>query len=170
MNKTGIMVAIAFLGLLLFPWSGASAATDGFYQLSEVTNAWDGTDANRTKVRSADYAYTYGDETSLTYTLPWAINFYGLSYSQINVDTNGNVWFGTTGFANSFNLANNGRGPVIAAWNNDLSSYYYGGVFVQHKTNPERMVIEWQAETYTEEGYYLPNDFEVVLFPNCTAA
>jgi len=165
MNKTGI-IAIILLGLLLLSWSGASAATDGFYQLSEVAVAWDGTDANRTKESNADCTYTYGDESSVSYNLPWSFTFYGQSYSQITVDTNGNVWFAATGSAHSFNLATTGRGPVIAAWNNDLSSYYYGGVFIQHKTNPERVVIEWQAETYSEEGYYKPNTFEVVLYPN----
>ena len=59
-----------------------------------------------------------------------------------------------------------GRSPVISAWNNDLSSYLYGGHFIEHKTNPERVVIEWLGETFTEEGYAQPNNFEVVLFPN----
>ncbi|HBG05797.1 MAG TPA: hypothetical protein DDY22_09645, partial [Geobacter sp.] len=80
--------------------------------------------------------------------------------------TNGNIWFAATGFAHSINLASTGRGPVIATWNDDLSSYYYGGVFVQHKTDPERVVIEWQTETYSEEGGYAPNDLEAVLYPN----
>ena len=124
MKKTGFVTFILLLGGLLLPPSpGAFAATDGFYQLSEVAETWDGTDANRTKERSTNYTYTYGDEASITYLLPWTFNFYGQSYIQINVDTNGNVWFGTSGFAKSFELANNGRGPVIAAWNNDLSSY-----------------------------------------------
>lgn len=165
MKISEIVVTILLIGLLLVPCSGALAATDGFYNLMEVfPTFWDGTDASRTKTPTADYEYTYGDEASLAYNLPWSFNFYGQSYDRINVDTNGNVWFGTTGSTHSFNLTTTGRGPVIAAWNNDLSSYYYGGVFVQHKTNPERVVIEWQAETYTEGGYYLPNTFEVVLY------
>lgn len=170
MQKTRIVVTTLFLlGALLIPWTYASAVTDGYYSLTDVTTApplWDGTDASRTKAQTADYNYTYGDEASLTYNLPWSFSFYGQSYSQINIDTNGNIWFGSTGSANSFNLANNNRGPVIAAWNNDLSSYYYGGAFVQHKTNPERVVIEWQTETYTDEGFNLPNNLEVVLYAN----
>lgn len=171
MKKSGIVLTILLvMGLLFVPLSSALATTDGYYQLSEVTPLapapplWDGTDASRTRTPSADYDYTYGDEASLVYSLPWSFNFYGQSYDRINVDTNGNVWFGTTGSTHSFNIATNGRGPVIAAWNNDLSSYYYGGVFVQHKTDPERVVIEWQAETYTEAGYFLPNTFEAVLY------
>lgn len=159
---------VLMLCLLFLPWP-VSAATDGIYQLTEVTQTWDGTDGNRTKPPTIDYDYTYGDESNLSYTLPWSFNFYGQAYNQVNVDTNGNVWFGATGSAHSFNLKNTGRGPVVAAWNNDLSSYYYGGVFIQHKTDPERVVFEWQTETYSEEGFSRPNNFEVVVFPNGTA-
>ena len=167
MRKTGLVeLFLLLLMVLLIPPSGAFAATDGFYQLTEVTAAWDGTDANRLNSPTADYDYAYGDEASVTYTLPWQFNFYGQSYSQINIDTNGYVWFGAAGSASPLNLAANGHGPVIAAWNNSLSSYFYGGVFVQHKTNPERVVIEWQTETYSDEGYNIPNDLEIVLFPS----
>ena len=166
MKKTGAALALFVSAVLFIPWSNAFAATDGFYWLYESAPAWDGTDANRTKAPGADYDYTYGDESGLTFSLPWPFPFYGQSYSKINVDTNGNIWFAATGFAHSINLASTGRGPVIATWNDDLSSYYYGGVFVQHKTDPERVVIEWQTETYSEEGGYAPNDLEAVLYPN----
>ncbi|NJD91196.1 MAG: PKD domain-containing protein [Geobacter sp.] len=178
MKHTWILVTIVlFWGALLTPCYETFAATDGFYNLTEVTTTWDGTDASRTKPptpappgssHQLDYDYTYGDESSITYSLPWSFSFYGIPYSTITADTNGNIWFNATGSAHSFNLANTGRGPVIAAWNNDLSSYYYGGVFIQHKSSPERVVIEWQTETYTEEGFSRPNNFAVVIFPNGT--
>ncbi len=171
MKKTGIVATIILMtGMLFIPCDKAAAApaTDGYYQLDEVSPPppWDGTDANRTIAPNAGYVYTYGDEAARTYNLPWPLSFYGVTYNQINVDTNGNIWFTASGAAHSFNLATTGRGPVIAAWNSDLSSNYYGGVFVQHKQSPERVVIEWQAETYNDEGFYRTNDFEVVLYPN----
>lgn len=170
MKKAGIVLAlIVMLWALILPATGVVAATDGYYQLGEVSQpAWDSTSASRTKAPTADYDYTYGDESSVTYTLPWSFSFYGQSYTQITADTNGNIWFTATGSAHSFDLATTGRGPVIAAWNNDLSSYFHGGVFIQHKTNPERVVIEWQTETYSDEGTGRPNRFAVVLFPNGT--
>jgi hypothetical protein len=151
--------------------TGSSSVSDGFYSLETIGTVWDGTVASRTIETTTDssgtyaYTYTYGDESSIDYTLPWPFNFYGTNYAHITVDTNGNIWFGSAGPAHSFNLASAGY-PVIAAWNNDLSSYYYGGVFIQHKSNPERIVVEWQTETWTEEGYYLPNNFAVVLYLN----
>lgn len=145
------------------------AATDGSYNLSELTSpVWEGTDASLLKPTSADYNYFFGDEEYLTYTLPtaWQFKFYGQTYSNITVDSNGNIWFGSARSAHNFVLPNAGFGPVSATWNNDLSSLYGGGVFIQHLTSPERVVIEWQTETLTDEGISRINNFEVVLFDN----
>jgi hypothetical protein len=161
-----LLTAIAVLGLFVQLDLPAFAA----YRLSTTTaTSWDGTYANRLKAPTDDYKHTYGDEASITYNLPWPFTFYGQTYSQgspITIDTNGNIWFAASGSANSFTLANTGRGPVIAAWNNDLSSHFHGGAFVQRMTGPDRVVVEWQTETYTDEGAHRVNDFEAVLFPN----
>ena len=150
--------------LILFAVSTAVAATDGFYTISPTVASWYGTDENRLKTPGPDYVSTYGDEASVTYMLPWPFIFYGQTFNQITADTNGNIWFGVSVSANSFTLGDNGHGPVIAAWNNDLSSYLSGGVFIQHQSNPERIVVEWKTETYTNEGRRRPNTFETVLF------
>lgn len=167
MKKAIFVTALILMLSATMLWAPSSyAGTDGIYTLMQGAAAWDGTNAGRLQAVSADYDYTYGDEESLSYSLPWAFTFYGQAYNGINVDTNGNIWFTFTGSASSFNLSNTGRGPVISAWNNDLSSLYYSGVFIQHKTNPERVVVEWRSESYTDEGNHLPNSFEVVLFQN----
>ncbi len=165
MQRIAVYLSILFTGLLILA-SSSFAATDGSYTLLQAQTAWDGTSANRQIAQSAAYSYSYGDEGSITYQLPWAFTFYGQSYNQITADTNGNIWFSGTGSAHSYNLTSTGRGSIIAAWNNDLSSAYYGGVFIQHKSSPERIVVEWQTETYTDEGSYRPNRFEAVLFQN----
>lgn len=162
-GKISVLIQIA---IMVFLSSTLFAATDGFYNLFPTSYTWDGTDANRQNTKTTDYTYTYGDEASVTYSLPWNFAFYGQTFSTITADTNGNIWFGSSGSNHSLNLISNGRGPVIAAWNNDLSSYYYGGVYIQHMTDPEKVVIEWQTETYTDEGRRRPNNFEAVLFPN----
>lgn len=162
MKETGILLTT--IALLATMTTGAFAATDGVYTLSESAYTWDGTDADRYKATSNDYNYDYGDEASLSYTLPWPFIYYGRIYTTITVDANGNIWFGYAGSAYSFILPTTGKGPVIAGLNNDLTSLYYGGIFIQHKTGPERVVIEWQAETYSDEGTSNLNDFEVVLF------
>jgi len=141
------------------------AAIDNIYNLTEVipAPAWDGAGASLLQGNSA-----YGDESTVTYNLPWAFKFYGHTYSQgspITIDTNGNIWFGSTGPTHNFDLSTNTNHiPVIAAWNDDLSSSYSGGLFIQSKTDPDRVIVEWRTETYTDEGLFVPNNFETILF------
>jgi len=169
MKKSPYLVAILLFLAALLLHVGNASAEDPFYHLSHLSApVWEGTTASRLAAPRADYDYTYGDDESVTYALPWTLNFYGQNYTSITADTNGNIWFSANDAAYSVNLADTGRGPVISAWNEDLSSNYYGGVFIQHKSNPERVVIEWQAETYTEEGSDVLNNFEAVLFPDGT--
>lgn len=147
--------------------ASVTTETAGIYLASEQAYSWQGTYADRLKARTTGYDYRYGDEQSFTYTLPWSFTFYGQAYGQITVDTNGNIWFTNSSPAHSFDLINTGKGPVIAAWNNDLNSTYYGGVFVQHKTSPvECVVVEWLTETYDDAGFNRLNNFEAVLYPD----
>lgn len=165
MNYMAVILSVLMLTIL--PPHHAQAEGEGIYRLSVTIPAvWDGAGGDRLADPGTGYDYTYGDESFVTFALPWNFNFYGLSYGQITADTNGNIWFGYAGTANSFDLANNGKGPVIAAWNDDLSSTFEGGVFIRHKSDPERVVIEWRSESYSDEGFELPNAFEVVLYPS----
>lgn len=136
------------------------------YQLTQLgVVEWSGTTADRLQKEAAgSYQFNYGDEATVSFTLPWDFTFYEIPYSQITADTDGSIWFGSYTVVNSYDLAS--TGPVLSAWNNDLSSYAFGGVFVQHKTGPERIVVEWQTETFLDQGFHRPNNFEVVLYPD----
>lgn len=161
------LLIIAATLVILSATHSALAVTDGIYGLTATTPAWyDGTDGSLLTTPDADYDFVYGDEASLTYTIPasWSsFTFYGQTYTQITVDTNGTIWFGSPD--QSFSLYDSAMKSVISVWHNDLSSYGNGGVFIRHKTDPERLVIEWQTETYTDEGGALSNNFEAVLYP-----
>jgi len=130
--------------------------------LKEVSFVWDGVD--NPEDSDSDY------DSYFTYTLPWTFYFYGKPYNQITIDSNGNIWFEYNSYDDSFDLpTGGGHGPVIAAWNDYLSSYDYGEYKVQHKTNPDRVVVEWDTETYDDYSggcptSPCPNDFEIVLF------
>lgn len=159
-----LLTANVALSLLMLPQAYSA------YRLSTTADyTWDGTDADRLKIPTDDYKHACGDEASVTFNFPWPFPFYGQTYSQgspITIDTNGNIWFSATGSAHSFTLSNTGRGPVIATWNNDLSSHFHGGAFVQRKTDPDRIVVEWKTPSYTDEGAWRINDIEAVLFSN----
>lgn len=158
---------LSFIAILLM---GQVERADASYQVTlQPAFTWFGTTASRTAVATSTYKYTYGDEVSVVFGLPWPFTFYGQTYSQITADTNGNIWFGDKGILyayHSFSPATTNGNPVIATWNDDLSSHFYGGVYVQRLTNPDCVVVEWNTETYSDEGYRLPNRIEAVLFPD----
>ena len=107
MKKPGSVFAVLLLAavLLFMPCPGAYAATDGYYNVSQTTSTWDGTDASRFEPATPDYNYAYGDEASVTYTLPWNLTFYGQTYTGITADVNGNIWLNASGSVYSFNLS-----------------------------------------------------------------
>ena len=125
------------------------------YQLTQLPTAqWHGTIADRLQAEvPGSYQFNYGDEATVSFTLPWTFNLNGSNYTGIIADTDGHIWFDAPG-----------SGARITVWNTDLDSYYQGGVFVQHKTNPERVVIQWMTETAEHAGYARTNKFEAVLF------
>jgi hypothetical protein len=162
MKKPGIVLTSILMFLLLILSSSAFAEifSDSYYSLEEVPFTWVGTYANRTIAPSK--VYTYGDESLATKMLSSRFTFYGQTDLLLSADTNGNVWFdNVTKSAHSFNLAQRGT-RVISTWNNDLSSYYYGGAFIEELS--DQVIVEWVTETYTDEGYARLNNFEAVIF------
>lgn len=159
---------VAALSLWAVP---CTVLADPYYQLSSTTYTWDGTAGNRLATETATSKFDYGDEVAVSFTLPWNFRFYGQNYTRITADTNGNIWLGTaipSPLPNSFALAS--TGPVISVWNNDLSSYYDGGVFIESKPSvfPTRVVVHWRTETFVDAGFGRSNEFEAVLFANGT--
>jgi len=149
-----------FAGML-----GAQTALAAYYEVSETGGQWETTTSSRWQAETAGYVFNYGDDNRIAYTLPWNFLFYDQSYSQIVADTNGNLWFSPADPGNlphSFDLS--ATGPVIAAWNSDLTSYTRGGVFIQHKTSPERVVVEWQAEAFAAPSPGLVGKVQAVLY------
>lgn len=151
--RTLLSLALA----LAFSNTITQAATDGYYQSSAPTFAWDGTAADRFLPEiPGEYQFDYGDDAVVTFNIAsWSFPFYAARYPQFHADANGNIWFGAVG-----------NSPVLRAWNTDLNSYFQGGVFVERKINPERVVVQWRSETFVEAGAGRINDVEVVLFEN----
>lgn len=139
------------------------------YQVSNGTLQWENLDDSRYRAESGYFKFQYGDDESLVYDLPWPIMFYGQTYNQIIADTNGNLWFNPADPENlpiAYDLISGGKGPVIAVWNSDHNSYYHGGVFIEYKTSPERVVVQWSTGSWNEQGLYRPNYFQVHLTPD----
>ncbi len=130
-----------------------------FYELTEVDPLWNG---------SPDNSDDGIDDGFIAHTMPWPFAFYGRTYTQASIDYNGSIWFEFEGSDHSFDLATGGgHGPVISAWNNNLSTVKYGRVRVRDLTSPDRVVIGWYAvETYECYKCDWGASFEVVLYPD----
>ena len=152
-GKSLFLIAVTFALLFFTVFANAS------YQLSQLPNSdWDGTRADRLQPEVPGlYQFDYGDGGTVEFSLPWSFSFYGTDYNQLTADDNGNIWFGAVG-----------SGSRIAAWNTDLNSYYSGGTFVEYKTEPERVVVQWLTEASSQSGYGRGNNFETVLYPDGT--
>ena len=166
-SEKRLVSAGLFWGILAL----AGMAPAATYQVEQAPLQWESVSDSRTQSESATRQFQYGDDESLAFDLPWPILFYGRYYSQITVDTNGTLWFDPTDPANlpvGFDLIDGGNGPVASAWNGDHSSYCYGGVFIEHKTAPERVVVQWTTESWNAQGQYRPSRFQMVLGPDNT--
>ncbi len=104
------------------------------------------------------------DDVSKGYHLPWPFPFYGQSFNDVAVDSNGSLWLGAP-HRRQPHVVLQHEGPVISPWSNDLDSTVSGnGVTVQHKSNPERVVFSWSTATYCNSQDV--NEFETVIYPN----
>ncbi|MBN2428179.1 MAG: hypothetical protein JXK94_07580 [Deltaproteobacteria bacterium] len=166
-SKKSILAAVPIVWLLLT----ATTAFGGAYQVAEVAADWETLTANRLQAETADYQFNYGDDEYQVYTLPWNFTWYQQNFTEIVADTNGNIWFNPSNLATlpvNHDLAGSTGTPVISAWNTDLSSYYAGGVFIEHKASPERVVVQWTTETWNEQASHASNKFQAVLFQDGT--
>lgn len=165
------LVSISWLNSLvmltiLYGSAVSSAPLAPAYRLQEILNgrllAAD-TIATPDPFLDGSLAIVSDDETK-GYVMPWSFPFYGVSYNEVGVDSNGTLWLGNIN-RNQPHLNLAFEGPLISPWSNDLDASSNGqGVQVEHKTSPERVVFHWQTTTYCNSRDI--NEFEVVLYPN----
>jgi len=119
--------------------------------------AWDG-------VTYADASLTGGyDDWYLNYTMPWAFTFFGTDYAEIIIDTNGVITFPP-----DYDV---GYSPYpircIAPYWGDLTQWDDSCyIEVQSKTSPNRVVIEWYTDSYSNAAG--KNLFEAILYEDGT--
>jgi len=113
-------------------------------------------------------AVKLGDDDSSSFTLPFPFPFFGTTYRQIFVNSDGNATF-TAGDADatdrSFGRFTGGL-PRIAPLFTDLDpSAVQQGVFVT--SEPGRFVVSWvNVPLYSQTGSGRPETFQMRLFPD----
>jgi hypothetical protein len=104
----------------------------------------------------------HADDASYTLVLPWAFNFYGTDYTQVQVSTNGFLDFASfnSDFSNTTQeLIDNIR--IAPLWD-DLRTDNGGDIYVDTQ-NPDAVRIRWQGQTYAGAR---PVDFSATLYRN----
>ena len=98
------------------------------------------------------------DDTSWRLPLPFAFSFFGQSYTQCWVDSNGKIRFDQSGSSTSSSTNTLMAAPMVSALGGDLRTDGAGDIYVA--TNNQQCVIRW-AGTYYSGG--LPIHFSVAL-------
>ncbi len=109
-----------------------------------------------------------GDDDSQAVALPFAFPFFGNTYQQIYLNSDGNATF-TANDAESTDRSFGrfiGGVPRIAPLFTDLDpSAASGAVFV--KSEPERFVVSWvSVSLYADGGFGWPQTFQMRLYPD----
>ena len=109
-----------------------------------------------------------GDDVGVWYDLPWNFSFYGVNKTQIYLCSNGFGVFdvATNDYSNSVGeLA--ARKKIAPFWDDlrtDVNAY--DGIYAENKTDPDRVVISWNATRYGASSDVAR--FQMILFRNGT--
>lgn len=131
------------------------------------------TDAYGYQCRPTEFEYIPGttpiatfDEDLVSVPLPFSFTFYGATYDEVRVDSNGLVSFTST-FSNSFNTAipnpNIPNAAIYALWDDLFPIEPTHILTAVEGTAPNRkFVIEWREVPFSEE-FQTTASFEIVL-------
>jgi len=87
------------------------------------------------------------DDGQTTVALPWAFEYYGVSYSQVEIQANGGVNFVPGSFLSTFStcLPQSGSSDILVHWD-DLNPGASGDIFAWQDTTSgnDRFIISWE--------------------------
>jgi subtilisin family serine protease len=147
------------------------ADTNNFVLSSGSTNYWFTLSTSANIVPGTDDIGNHEDDLATVIALPFPFTFYGQTFTNVTVDTNGKLQFGagTADYMNTCLPAAGYSNTVFAFWD-DLDTRAPGdGIFTSVSgTAPNRIFnIEWRAVCYGSSNN-LPLNFEVRLYEGLT--
>jgi subtilisin family serine protease len=145
------------------------ADTNDFVLPSGSTNYWITQSAVANIVPGTADTGNHGDDDTNVIALPFSYTFYGQSFTNVTVDTNGKLHFGggTSDYQNTCLPAFGYSNTVFAFWDDLETDGPGGGIFTSVSGGaPNRVFnIEWRATSYSTG---LPVNFEVRLYEGST--
>ncbi len=111
-----------------------------------------------------------GEDDAVTVTLPFPFQFYGVTYTQIGVCSNGFIAFGSTDesyFRNYQLPAIASPDQMVAAFWDDLQLGDVGRICTYHDTQGHRFIVEW-SRLENVYGNHPEETFQIMLYdPDC---
>ncbi|RMG61521.1 MAG: choice-of-anchor D domain-containing protein, partial [Calditrichaeota bacterium] len=108
------------------------------------------------------------DEGMATINLPWPVNFYGTSYTQLQVNSNGFVTFDMNFFANAFSNTQipdpGDPNNLVAVFWDDLDGSTNGDIYYQQIGN--MFIIQWHQWDHFPSSGSDQMDFEIIFYQN----
>jgi subtilisin family serine protease len=145
------------------------ADTNNFVLPSGSTNYWITQAAGANLVPGTTDTGNHGDDDTNVIALPFPYTFYGQTFTNLTVDTNGKLQFGsgTSDYLNSCLPVPGLSNSVFAFWDDLETDLPGGGIFTSASGNaPNRVFnIEWRAICLSTG---LPVNFEVRLYEGST--
>jgi subtilisin family serine protease len=146
--------------------------TNEFVLPSGSTNYWIAQSSGARIVPGTTDTGNHGDDDTTNIALPFSYTFYGQTFTNVTVDTNGKLHFGTgtSDYENTCLPASQLTNAVFAFWDDletDNPDFPDSGIFTSISgTAPNRIFnIEWRAAVYSSK---LPVNFEVRLYEGST--
>jgi hypothetical protein len=140
----------------VYDWVGIAPAEGGVGTALAISDAY----------TSSDEGDQVGADALETVNLPFPFQFYGVSYNQVTVSSNGFIAFGVTEnpeFRNYRIPGPMGPNPMIAAFWDDLATTPGSGIYTWFDRNNHAFVIEWYN---LKNGYNgtSPETFQIILY------
>ena len=140
--------ALSLLLLIILNNGYVKAQLSSYYNFAQSSGTYAPLSNARTVVFNSSSAST-DDVTSGSIALPSNFNFNGTSYSNIYVNTNGFITFGTTAPAGSTYNCISGTtayGGAIACFNNDMQGSTYSGAVCElsYETVVNEFIVQFQ--------------------------
>jgi hypothetical protein len=93
--------------------------------------------------------------------LPFAFNLYGVSYSKVWINTNGNLTF--TGAFGEYTASGFPTGtPMVAGYWADVDTRSTSSGNIAYKVNPTNLIVTWERVAYFG-GVNLLNTFQIII-------
>lgn len=145
----------------------------GHGELDNFGNTWidsnepGGPAFNWMDITSTGQAVFLGDDDMVRVTMPFEFQFYGHSYSDVTISSNGYLTFGSVGWPYWNMEIPNAEEPndILPIFWDDL--YPPAGGAIHYYGDAEKFVVQYTNVPYWY-ATYLPNTFQVILYSNGT--